>query len=114
MTCGVDLVKIHRLEQACQREGFLPRYFTQQELALFASKKNPYPTIAANFAAKEALSKALGTGVRGFGLKDIGVLRDQLGKPYFVLSETMPTIKFVDVSLSHTDTEAMAFVILEK
>lgn len=73
-------------------------------------------TIAANFAAKEAFSKALGTGIRGFSLTEVSVLRNELGAPYFVFSGEAEKIvrerglQF-SVSLTHTDELAAAFVV---
>lgn len=73
-------------------------------------------TIAASFAAKEAFSKALGTGIRGFALAEVSVLRDSLGAPYFALSGRAARLaeerglRF-SVSLSHTEDLAAAFVV---
>ena len=74
--------------------------------------------MAGNFAAKEAVSKALGTGVRGFGLKDIEILRDELGKPIVEVSDKVKELIKVNnylfnVSISHNRTCAIAFVVLE-
>ena len=73
-------------------------------------------TIAASYAAKEAFSKALGTGVRGFSLTEVSVLRDSLGAPYFAFSGRAARLvaeqglRFY-VSLTHTDELAAAFVV---
>ena len=76
--------------------------------------------VAGNFCAKEAFSKAIGTGIREFSLKDIEVLRDRLGKPYLRLSgklkahcESMGYSQF-QVSISHCREYAMAGVIAEQ
>jgi len=114
MTCGVDIVQIDRIRTLKNKDSFLLRCFTQNERDYFAAKADPYPSIAANFAAKEAFAKALGTGVRGFDLADIAVLRDDLGKPYFVFGDRITPPKWVDVSLSHDGDMAIAFVIMEK
>ena len=115
---GCDIVDIARIEKA--RDGFASRYFTQKEQELFFAKKNKPQTVAANFAVKEAFSKALGTGVSGFGLCDIEVLRDESGKPYINLYNKAEEIRKregisqIFVSISHTDSLAMAYVVLEK
>ena len=76
-------------------------------------------TIAASYAAKEAFGKALGTGVRGFAFKEVAVLRDPLGAPYFALSGNAARIaeerelRF-SLSLTHTEELAAAFVIAWK
>ena len=61
--------------------------FTKQEIEFFKSRKLKVETIAGSFAVKEAVSKALGTGIRGFAFNDIEVLRNDLGKPLVFLSE---------------------------
>ena len=114
---GCDLCEVGRIEKA--KDGFTARFFTVKEQELFA-RRNSAQTIAANFAAKEAFSKALGTGVSGFGLRDIEVLRDEKGKPFINLyggAEQIckdEEIKKIHVSVSHTDELAMAYVVLEK
>jgi len=115
---GCDILEICRIRNV--KDGFIARYFTENEQELFNSKKNMPQTIAANFAVKEAFSKALGIGVSGFGLRDIEVLRDELGKPYINLYGKAEEIRIkkgiseIFVSISHTDELAMAYVVLEK
>ena len=114
---GCDLIEIERIDKADKR--FLEKHFTKSERELFEMKKQPQ-TIAANFAAKEAFSKALGTGVRGFSLIDVEVLRDDMGKPYINLYNGAKElckkagIGEIFVSLSHSKELAMAYVVLEK
>lgn len=116
---GTDIVEVDRITNAIERTpGFINGAFTESEKEYFNSKKNRPETIAGNFAAKEALSKALGTGFRGFGLKDIEVLRDELGKPIATLSaEIIHKFKLekckVHVSISHTKTNAIAYALIE-
>lgn len=76
---GTDLIEISRVGKACEKEAFLARYFTCSEIALIRGNAR---RATGNFAVKEAVSKVLGTGFRGFGPKDIEVLRDEQGKPY--------------------------------
>ena len=111
---GVDLVEIDRIRQAAGHGRFLEHVFSPQERALMERRKDPFPGYAANFAAKEAFSKALGTGVRGFALAEVSVLRDERGAPYFVFSGTAKELAAgasFSVSLTHTDTLAEAMVI---
>lgn len=115
---GCDLVEIKRIAEVDSR--FLDKHFTGCERELFLKKNNAPQTIAANFAAKEAFSKALGTGFRGFSLEDVEVLRDELGKPYInvyggadELCKKAGIAKIL-VSLSHSRENAMAYVVLEK
>ena len=84
---GIDMTTVSRIEKSCQKENFRNHVFTQAELDLFFNREKPkYSSLAANFAAKEAFSKALGTGVRGFELTEVEILRDELGKPHFAFS----------------------------
>lgn len=116
---GSDIVKIARIYDACKNERFLNEYFGEDEKEFLRSKKNMAPSAANNFAAKEAFSKALGTGVRGFSIREVEVLRDELGKPYINLCGKAKCIcdelgvKKIHVTLSNTDDDAVAFVVLE-
>lgn len=112
---GTDIAEISRIKSAIAKGKFCERFFTVAENELFKAKKYSPQTVAANFAAKEAFSKALGTGVRGFALTDIEVLRDELGKPYINLYNSLADLKCnVFVSLSHAKEYATAVVVLEK
>jgi len=115
---GVDLIEIERIRKILAKNPrFLERNFTLQERALFIDKKMHPASIAANYAAKEAVAKAMGTGIRGFNLIDVEVLRDALGKPFVHLygdAQTVAISKGIDtfeISLSHTSDTAIAFVI---
>jgi len=115
---GCDIIEIERIANVDER--FLDKHFTEKEREIFLKKKNAHETVAANFAAKEAFSKALGTGVRGFSLNEVEVLRDELGKPYInahgKAKEILDNrgIKSIFVSLSHSKELAMGYVVLEK
>ena len=91
---------------------------TENEINIFESRGFKSEVIAGNFAAKEAVSKALGTGFRGFGVKDIEILRDELGKPVVNLnSNVYEILKRKDVnihlSISHNRTSAIAYAVME-
>ena len=75
---GTDIVKIDRISKACENPRFLEEYFSQRERDFLCAKKNMVSSVANNFAAKEAFSKALGTGVRNFSIYEVEVLRDEL------------------------------------
>lgn len=85
---GVDIVEIDRIQQAIEskKERFLHRIFTEGERDYCFAKPSPFRHFAARFAAKEAVSKALGSGKRGMHWTDIEVCRDSLGKPFIKLS----------------------------
>jgi holo-[acyl-carrier protein] synthase len=110
---GVDLVDISRFEKAIEQTPKLKdRLFTQNERTLSLQ------SLAARFAAKEALMKAVGKA-KGLSFQDVSVVKDEQGKPYFELTgETEQTIKdhginHLHLSLSHDGNMAVAYVIAE-
>lgn len=108
---GVDAVEIRRFSEMENLEAFVKRVFTRQESAYFAQKQNPYESIAGHYAAKEAFSKYMGTGMRGFGWKDIEIVHDSLGKPCIqFMGHPAP----VDLSITHSKTTAVAVVCGEE
>lgn len=116
---GTDIIEIDRIKEAINRNNnFLEKVFTTKEIEMFKKRNMRTEVIAGNFAAKEAVSKALGTGVRGFSLIDIEVLRDELGKPIVYLSDDIDNIinkqHSLRISISHNRTAAIAFAILEE
>lgn len=112
---GIDIIEIDRIEKVLNRTPrFLDRNFTEKEIEYFKKNNLKSESIAGNFAAKEAISKAIGTGIRGFNLKDIEILRDDLGKPivntYNNLKEICIkySVKEIKVSISHSENYAVA------
>jgi holo-[acyl-carrier protein] synthase len=119
---GIDIVECARIENSIERFGdrFLKRIFTEGEIAYSQSMKFPARHFAARFAAKEALSKAFGTGIgQAMGWRDLDVRKKESGEPYAVLSggaEQMVkdrAIVKVWISLSHTENSASATIVLE-
>ena len=116
---GIDIIEISRIEKVIKRtNSFVEKSFTDSEIQYFKLKGLKGNVIAGNFAAKEAISKAMGTGFRGFGLKDIEVLRDDLGKPIVNLSDKI--YKLLDrkefnmhISISHNKEHAIAYAVME-
>ncbi len=87
---GNDIVDIRRIEKTLERFGdrFVEKVFTEQERRRAFGRAHPAATLAKRFAAKEAMSKALGTGFRsGVHLKDIGVVNAPTGRPTLDLKE---------------------------
>ena len=115
---GTDIIEIERIEKAMKKATFRKKIFTDLEIDLINEKG--MRTASANFAGKEAVSKALGTGIRGFGMTDIEILRDSFGNPYVVLHNEAKeiadryNIKNIEISLSHCKKYVVAFVIMEK
>lgn len=113
---GTDIVEINRIEKSAQRESFIKRVYSDAEQTLFSSRKKPYESMAGNWAAKEAFAKSLGTGVEGFSMNEVEVLRDELGAPYIRLNGNVKklaedmSLSFC-VSISHSDLYATAVVI---
>ena len=117
---GVDIVSIERIEHWLDNSKLLERYFNTEELSLASSRKNTAAqTLAARFAAKEALGKALGTGLKHITLKDIIVINDDNGKPEIKLIGTAREALEksgagkVHISLSHESENAIAMIVLE-
>ncbi len=118
---GVDLVEIERLRRVFSRYGqrFLDRVYTPAEQELALSRQDPSMYLAALFAAKEAASKALGTGLRGVGWREMEVRHEPSGKPYLVFygraKQRLISLGAVrsHVSLSHERSHAVAVVLLE-
>jgi len=91
---GTDIVNIQRIKKVLKSKNntFKKRVFSEKEIAYCEKKKNSSSFYAKRFAAKEALSKALGTGIRkGINFKDIEIVNDNFGKPSILLKGTTAT-----------------------
>ncbi|NLJ77977.1 MAG: NAD(P)H-hydrate dehydratase [Tissierellia bacterium] len=116
---GTDLIRISRIEELLESKGeaFLRRIFTDGEIQYIRSKNLSPQTIAGIFAAKEAVSKAIGTGIGKVGWRDIEVCHCKKGKPYIELHREglrlsrRLRIDGIDISISHEGEYAMAFAI---
>lgn len=115
---GIDLLEISRLREAIDRHGerFLARIFTPAERELCGGNDK---SLAARFAAKEAVAKALGTGLGKVAFTDIEILRGPNGEPYLILhrearaaADAMKLTGWA-ISLSHTRAYAMASVVAQ-
>ena len=116
LTTGVDIIEIDRIRKAFERWGqrFLNRIYTEGEIAYCRGRP---PNLAARFAAKEAAMKALGTGLRGVGWKDVEVVRAPSGAPSIVLhgrallrAENLGVTELA-LSITHSKDYAVAFVV---
>lgn len=117
---GIDIVEIDRIKKAIERrDRFLNRVFTEYEITYISSRKENINTVAGLFAAKEAVSKAIGKGIRGYRWTNIEIGHDDYGKPLVLLTGNAKQIAFekgirnLHISISHSDTYAVAFVIAE-
>ncbi|MBO0470595.1 holo-ACP synthase [Enterococcus sp. DIV0242_7C1] len=110
---GIDMVELSRIEKIITRKSsFVNRVLTENEQALFEElpHKRQVEFLAGRFACKEAFSKAWGTGIGAVGLQDIEILKEKNGAPKVTKS---PHDGQVFVSISHTETSAVAQIILE-
>ncbi|NLJ88904.1 MAG: holo-ACP synthase [Epulopiscium sp.] len=117
---GTDIIEIKRIKEAVTKNPrFIEKCFTVNEQEFFNNKKNSFQSIAGTFAAKEAVSKALGTGFTIFELKDIEILRDKNGKPYVYLynkaKETSDKLNIskILVTISHSREYAVAYALAQ-
>jgi len=119
---GVDIVDFVQLRQAIDRSGtpFLNRVFTLNERTNCLKRPNSIPCLAARFAAKEALAKALGIGIFKAGMQNMEVCNKKSGLPYFCIHGKLQTYlanlgdPAIHLSLSHGLFHATAFVVISK
>src|SRR5437899_4807887 len=119
---GIDIIEVARIQASHERFGerFLNRILHPNEIKYCLSHKVPAPFLAARFAAKEAISKAFGTGIGAqLGWRDMEVGRKESGEPFVILHEAGQKLlraraaRAVLISLSHTQDHAAAVAILE-
>lgn len=119
---GIDLIEVGRIEASYQKFGerFLNRILHPNEISYCLSHRSPGPFLAARFAAKEAISKAFGTGIGAqLGWQDMEVGRKPSGEPFVILHGRGQTLlaerggRVVLISLSHTQQHAAAVAVLE-
>ena len=115
---GVDIIEVDRIKKAIENKKFIQRVFTEKETVYCESKKaEKAASYAVRFAAKEAVLKSFGTGLRDGKLIDIEILNDDLGCPkvylqgFFAEMSNEKKISDIYISLSHTKENAIAQVI---
>ncbi|OGX52738.1 MAG: holo-[acyl-carrier-protein] synthase [Omnitrophica WOR_2 bacterium RIFOXYB2_FULL_45_11] len=120
---GIDIIEISRIKNAVLRwkDSFLKRIFTENEINYSQARKFSYQHLAARFAAKEAVLKAIGdSSIHQINLREVEVLNDKSGKPFIRLSGAAKKIKEkkkisdIIISMSHTHKLAVANAILIK
>ena len=114
---GTDIIEISRIKNSMENPRFLEKNFTLSENEYFVKKRMNPQTVAVAFCAKEAFSKALGTGISGFSHKDIEVLHNESGAPYIKLYNNAKELcadKNIHLSLSHSKNYATAVVVIEE
>ena len=118
---GTDIAQVNRFEKWVKNPQMFMRFFNSAEIMEKGSVGAKCQHYAARFAAKEAFSKALGTGIAGFELKEVFIENDELGKPELkvegkaleLLKERAGNDFCLHVSLSHEKEYALAFVVIE-
>ena len=119
---GIDIIEVRRIQASYEKFGerFLNRILLPNEIAYCLSHRMPAPFLAARFAAKEAISKAFGTGIGAqLGWQDMEICKKESGEPFVVLHGKGKTLfetrgaKQLLVSLSHTEHYAAATAVLE-
>jgi|SRR5580704_11773543 holo-[acyl-carrier protein] synthase len=119
---GIDIIEVARIAVSYEKFGgrFVNRILLPDEIAYCLRHKNPAPFLAARFAAKEAISKAFGTGIgAALGWQDMEIRRQESGKPFVILYGKGRELfeargaKQLLVSLSHTQNYAAATAVLE-
>ena len=121
---GIDLVKNQRIKQSIKKKGFVEKIFSKKEIFYSQKTSNKVNFFAKRFAAKEAFSKALGTGFKeGLNFKKIEILNDKMGKPYYYNSNNIKRIIYnrfkirsYDLFLSISDETdySVAFTVIQK
>ena len=114
---GLDLCEISRMDKLLENDRFLNRYFTEEEAGYIRSKGKTFAQTAAGiYAAKEALAKALGTGI-AFNLKEVEVIHDEAGKPGYRLTGKAAELGGNDcflLSVSHDGGVSAAVCVREQ
>jgi|WetSurMetagenome_2_1015567.scaffolds.fasta_scaffold318384_2 holo-[acyl-carrier protein] synthase len=116
---GTDIVEIYRFKKTVTEWGkhFLEKVFTENELRYAHSRKDFIQHLAARFAAKEAVAKAISTGwSKGFRWKDVEIQNELSGKPSVTLFGRMKELlnnQHIFISLSHSETVVVAFAVID-
>lgn len=115
---GTDILEIDRIHESLNRNlKLLDKMFSQKELEMLKAKNYRAESVAGNFCAKEAVMKSIGTGLRGFSLKEVQILRDELGAPFLEAEGKLKNrleelgISEIKVSISHSKNYATATAI---
>lgn len=114
---GVDITEVERIRKNLSSDKFINKIYSKNENEYLKSRKYNAQTAAGMFAAKEAVSKCLGTGFSNFGPCHIEILKDETGKPYVNLLDNALkravelNLENIQISISHTSEYAVAFCV---
>lgn len=112
---GIDSIKIERIARSIKRERFINRVYGDDELREIIERGRHPRSFAVSFAAKEAFSKAMGTGISGFSLNEVELMHNEKGAPYLKLTGNalrMAKSRNLAFSVSVTHTDDIATVIV--
>ena len=113
---GLDLTELKRIKQSMESPRFCRRVLGKEEYSQLQKRGFPVQSVAASFCAKEAFAKAMGTGVRGFLLAEVELLREENGRPFLKLSGGAKALAeelgFVEFSVSATHSREYASVVV--
>ena len=117
---GVDIIELDRVRKAVEREAFIQKVYTAAEIDYCQSRgRSSVQSFAGRFAAKEAILKAFGTGLRNGSMQDIEIVNDELGCPkvhlygWFEGFAREKSVKKIWVSISHSKNSAVAQCVIE-
>ncbi|MDW5300388.1 MAG: holo-ACP synthase [Sedimentibacter sp.] len=116
---GIDMAEVDRIKKNIENERFLKKIYSKDELEYLKTRKFNPQTATGMFAAKEAVSKCLGTGFTNFGPCDIEIVKDDSGKPMVKLMNNAlkraeeSNIDTIHLSISHTKVYAIAYCVAE-
>ncbi|MBI2192298.1 MAG: holo-ACP synthase [Planctomycetes bacterium] len=120
--CGIDIIELQRMKDMIEQYGarFLTKVFSDSEISYCLDRKKSWQHFAGRFAVKEAVLKCLGTGIQsGITWKDVEVLSERMGSPKAVLRGGAERrarelgVKHIHISISHSDTHAVAQAVAE-
>lgn len=117
---GVDIVQVDRIQKNIEKQKFIDKVYTEKEKEYLTKRQFSHQTAAGLFAAKEAVSKALGTGILGFNITDIEIVKDEFDKPEILLHNNALKISKdkgidkINISISHEKDYAIAFAVAER
>lgn len=117
LSLGIDLCEIARIRRAMRSPRFCRRILGRAEYIQLEARGFPAQSVAASFAAKEAFAKAMGTGVRGFALREVELMRDAAGAPFLHLTGAAARLAaglVFTVSVSHTRDMAAVVVAAQQ
>lgn len=116
---GIDVIEVERIKKNIENKTFMKKMYTKNELEYLENRKFNPQTAAGIFAAKEAVSKSLGTGFLTFGPLDIEILKNEMGKPIVILLNNAldiakeNKITNIQLSITHIKDYAIASCIAE-